>query len=134
MATHVPPQPDATYCSQAASVVLVSLQLAYSQRYISRTYPCTHILANTCTHIPLHTYSCKHTHIPMHTHLTPAHTFLQTHIQFPQQRAPKYKYTPNDYLTCTIITATLCGLFSPLSIMFTIPAFIFARKVRVHRL
>ena len=48
MATHAPPQPDATYCSQAASVVLVSLQLAYGQWYISRAYsPCTHILAKT---------------------------------------------------------------------------------------
>ena len=70
--------------------------------------------------------------IILQIHLTHAHTFLLTHIQVPQQREPKYKYTPNDYLTCTIITTILCGLFSPLSIMFTIPAIIFARKVRVH--
>ena len=59
---------------------------------------------------------------------THTHTHTHTHTQVPQ-RQPKYQYIPNDYLTCTVITALLCGLFSPLTLMFTIPAYLFARKV-----
>ena len=53
---------------------------------------------------------------------------MHTHTQVPQ-RQPKYQYIPNDYMICTVITVLLCGFFSPLTLMFTIPAYLFARKV-----
>ena len=67
----------------------------------------------------------------IHFRHTYTHTLVNMlHWQVPQ-RQPKYQYTPSDYLTCTVITALVCGLFSPLTLMFTIPAFVFAQKVRV---
>ena len=85
--------------------------------------------------------SCVYCLIP-HTNLTPLlfppsssppppPTHTHTHTQVPQ-REPKYQYTPNDYLTCTVITALVCGLFSPLTLMFTIPAYLFSRRVSLN--
>ena len=42
---------------------------------------------------------------------------------------PKYVYTPNDFLTLSVITAILCGIFSPLTLFMSIPAVIISLKV-----
>jgi len=68
----------------------------------------------------------------VHTQPVPGATYypqaVPNVIYVPQQRQPKYQYIPNDFMTFTLITAIFCGFFSPLTLMFTIPAYIFSRK------
>ncbi len=46
-----------------------------------------------------------------------------------QQQPPKYEYTPQDFRTLSWLTIIFCGLFSPISLVFSIPALLFSRKV-----
>jgi len=91
-------------------------------------YICTHACQahNTHKHVYILSLSLSHTHTHTHMH---THTHARTHTQIPQHRQPNYQYIPNDYMTYTLITAILCGFFSPLTLMFTIPAYFFSRKV-----
>lgn len=50
--------------------------------------------------------------------------------QVVQYHPPKYEYVPQDFWTLTILTIIFCGFFSPLSLMFSVPALLFARKVK----
>lgn len=42
-----------------------------------------------------------------------------------------YNYVPQDFRSLTLLTMLFCGVFSPLTFMFTIPALIYATKVRM---
>ena len=39
-----------------------------------------------------------------------------------QQDLPKYDYTPNDFLSFSVITTILFGILSPLTLILSIPA------------
>ena len=42
---------------------------------------------------------------------------------------PKYEYTPNDFMYLSVVTAVLCGIFSPLTLAISIPAVFFSHQV-----
>ena len=44
-------------------------------------------------------------------------------------QTPKYEYTPDDFMNLSLITAILCGIFSPLTLIMTIPAILLSAKV-----
>ena len=45
------------------------------------------------------------------------------------QPSPKYDYTPSDFFVLSLFTAILCGIFSPLTLAFTIPAVLLSQRV-----
>ena len=49
-------------------------------------------------------------------------------LKVPQ--APDFNYKPSDYMILSIVIAVLFGILSPLTLFLTIPAVLFARKVR----
>ena len=42
---------------------------------------------------------------------------------------PKYEYKPNDFMYLSLVTAILCGIFSPLTLAISIPAVFFSHQV-----
>lgn len=50
--------------------------------------------------------------------------------QYVQYQPPNYNYTPHDFWILSLITIIFCGLFSPLSLVFSIPAIFFSSKSR----
>ena len=46
-----------------------------------------------------------------------------------QYQTPKYEYTPSSFRTFSLLTVVVCGIFSPLSLVFSIPALLFSNKV-----
>ena len=47
-----------------------------------------------------------------------------------QRQAPVYKYTPSSFRMLSIVILILFGIFSPITFAFTIPALLYANKVR----
>jgi hypothetical protein len=47
---------------------------------------------------------------------------------------PNYEYTPNDFMVLSLVTVILCGIFSPLSLVLSLPALFFSQQVSVHGL
>ena len=45
---------------------------------------------------------------------------------------PNYEYIPHDFIVLSLLTAILCGIFSPLSLVLTIPAVILSHKVCMY--
>ena len=45
---------------------------------------------------------------------------------------PKYEYTPNDFVVLSLVTVILCGIFSPLSLVLSLPALFFSQQVSAH--
>ena len=43
-----------------------------------------------------------------------------------------YEYTPNDFMVLSLITIIVCGIFSPLSLVLSLPALFFSQQVSVH--
>ena len=46
---------------------------------------------------------------------------------------PKYEYTPNDFMVLSVITVILCGIFSPLSLLLSLPALFFSQQVSAQK-
>ena len=44
---------------------------------------------------------------------------------------PKYEYTPNNFMVLSLITVILCGIFSPLSLLLSLPALFFSQQASV---
>jgi len=44
---------------------------------------------------------------------------------------PNYDYKPNDYLPLSIAIAAIFGVFSPLTLVLTIPAVLLSLKVLI---
>ena len=42
---------------------------------------------------------------------------------------PKFNYKPNDYFILSMVTAVICGIFSPISLVCSLPALLFSSKV-----
>ena len=42
---------------------------------------------------------------------------------------PKYEYAPNDFMVLSLVTVILCGIFSPLSLVLSLPALHFSQQV-----
>ena len=66
---------------------------------------------------------------PTYAPAMPLIEMLFFHNLYVPQAAPQYEYTPNDYFMFSILTVAICGVISPLSLMFTIPALMFSRQV-----
>ena len=48
-------------------------------------------------------------------------------------QAAKYEYMPNDFMVLSLVTVILCGIFSPLSLVLSLPALYYSQQVsRVH--
>ena len=47
---------------------------------------------------------------------------------------PNYEYTPSDFMALSIITIILCGIFSPLSLLLSLPALFFSQQVSAQNL
>ena len=45
---------------------------------------------------------------------------------------PNYEYTPNDFMVLSLFTVILCGIFSPLSLVLSLPALFFSQQVSMH--
>ena len=46
-------------------------------------------------------------------------------------QAPKYEYMPNDFMILSLVTVILCGIFSPLSLVLSLPALYFSQQVNI---
>ena len=44
---------------------------------------------------------------------------------------PNYEYTPNDFMVLSLVTVIICGIFSPLSLVLSLPALFFSQQVSV---
>ena len=44
-------------------------------------------------------------------------------------QAAKYEYMPNDFMVLSLITVILCGIFSPLSLVLSLPALYYSQQV-----
>ena len=42
---------------------------------------------------------------------------------------PNYEYTPNDFMVLSLVTVILCGIFSPLSLVLSMPALFYSQQV-----
>ena len=45
---------------------------------------------------------------------------------------PNYEYTPNDFMILSLVTVIVCGIFSPLTLLLSLPALFFSQQVSVH--
>ena len=48
-------------------------------------------------------------------------------------QAPKYEYMPNDFMVFSLVTVILCGIFSPLSLVLSLPALYYSQQVSIVR-
>ena len=48
-------------------------------------------------------------------------------------KPPNYEYTPSDFMAFSIITIILCGIFSPLTLLLSLPALFFSRQVSAQK-
>ena len=44
-------------------------------------------------------------------------------------QAAKYEYVPNDFMVLSLVTVILCGIFSPLSLVLSLPALYYSQQV-----
>ena len=48
-------------------------------------------------------------------------------------KPPDYEYTSSDFMALSIITIILCGIFSPLSLLLSLPALFFSQQVSAQK-
>ena len=47
---------------------------------------------------------------------------------------PNYEYTPNDFMVLSLVTVIVCGIFSPLTLLLSLPALFFSQQVSVWKM